>query len=485
MMNLSLGSRIAAPLWSLTALLVLTAGVGIARSGWSWQLIVPVVLGVAIAVWAQIGLRNLLSSLANLKCIVTEMSQGRFGKRVTRIRANDELGELAWKMNDLVDQLEAYHREQVTSFRQHLDGHFHRKAFLGGLRGIFKDGIENNNRLLDSIKDVQLERLRNHLIARIQSLNSTNLLDNLASNQRDLVRVNDEMQAVLKLASATVEEAEESRDGVHQAVTHLGSISERIDHTAAVAASLSARSQQVTSTAQLINSIADQTNLLALNAAIEAARAGEAGRGFAVVAEEVRKLADNTKKASESIGEVMGGLSDETERMAEYAGTMCEVAKRTGSIVDEMEGRFGRFAASAQETRTRALLAGDMGFSSLVKVDHMIYKQRAYMAISTGGQDSSFTDPIKVDHFSCRLGQWYEAQGRDLFGATDSYTALQEPHSRVHYSVHKVLEELKRDWQTDMSIQQEIVDSMRATEQASQEVMTLLDRMVEEKHGLV
>jgi methyl-accepting chemotaxis protein len=51
----------------------------------------------------------------------------------------------------------------------------------------------------------------------------------------------------------------------------------------------------------IINDIAFQTNILALNAAVEASHAGESGKGFAVVASEVRKLAEKSKLAADSI----------------------------------------------------------------------------------------------------------------------------------------------------------------------------------------
>jgi len=71
--------------------------------------------------------------------------------------------------------------------------------------------------------------------------------------------------------------------------------------------------QQVRRTAEVIDAIARTTNMLALNATIEAHRAGVAGKTFAVVAAEVKKLAHDTRVATDEIGATMDALSGEGE----------------------------------------------------------------------------------------------------------------------------------------------------------------------------
>lgn len=59
--------------------------------------------------------------------------------------------------------------------------------------------------------------------------------------------------------------------------------------------------EEISDLAETVMELTEKTNMLSLNASIEAAKAGQAGNGFSVVADEIRKLADQSKKKVEEI----------------------------------------------------------------------------------------------------------------------------------------------------------------------------------------
>ncbi len=87
-----------------------------------------------------------------------------------------------------------------------------------------------------------------------------------------------------------------------------------------------------------VKAIADQTNLLALNASIEAARAGEHGRGFAVVAEEIRNLADDTKRNLEGMRDFVGQIKDAAAKSSESLEQSLDSINNMGVKIEQVHG---------------------------------------------------------------------------------------------------------------------------------------------------
>lgn len=168
-------------------------------------------------------------------------------------------------------------------------------------------------------------------------------------------------------------------------------------------AELSGKMQEIASSSdkiggclQMINEINEQTNLLALNASIEAARAGEAGRGFAVVAEEIRGLSEDTSKASENIGDMVG---KNNEAIEEGMGIM----KNTVSVLHE---NFEGFMAARDAIRKMADVIQDQEqyiervTSSVQEIDQIVRtntevsKENSSMAEHMTGQVKELNDRI-------------------------------------------------------------------------------------------
>lgn len=419
--------------------------------------------------------------LDQINVVLSEVAAGEFNNRVVHVERDDKVGEVAWHINDSLDQLEAFFREVQTSFEYASQGKYFRRPITAGLHGDLKKVMTQLNASLDVISEAQKHSGKNEMLSRLGHLNTENLLRNLKSAQGDLAEVNGQMEGVQGMAQNTAERADQSSQQIGNVLRNLGELTGIVDTTDSTISALSERTGEISSVMKVITDIAEQTNLLALNAAIEAARAGEQGRGFAVVADEVRTLAENTKKATQEIAPVIEAFSAEAEVMLKNAGSMKQIADDSSEVIGSFEADLSEFAASAQESAVQLSQSRDRAFATLIKLDHVIFKQNAYRSLELGS-DSAEGQAASVDHHNCRLGKWYEGEEAHAhYGAMPSYSRLEPPHARVHDGAHAVLHAIQADWANSNDSMNEIVAAFEDIEVASGEVMDLMQSLVEEK----
>jgi len=158
-------------------------------------------------------------------------------------------------------------------------------------------------------------------------------------------------------------------------VQHIADLTGAVGHIEERLGSFSALLRQIGGVATSIERIAKQTRLLSLNAGIEAARAGEAGRGFAVVAGEVKSLAEETRAATDRIGDIVRALGDQIEGLinesgeatkhADHAGTGAEKVKGVITRADDAFNTVGREIDAIAQSATDNLEACDTTLAEL------------------------------------------------------------------------------------------------------------------------
>ncbi len=483
MTNLSLGSRIHLLAGVAFLLYVAFAFLGFRAAGANGWMITLMTLSVVVFILMLYTLHRIQVALARITARMEEAAGGNLAGRITGIRKGAATEAAAWALNDLLDQVEAYFRETNAAFEHAQKGLTFRKAMTSGLHGAFRQSLERVNVSVEAMADSQRLVQKERLLARVGELSAVNLVKDLKTIQDFLVAQNQDMRVVANLSRETAEEAEASTAGIQAIVADLNRVIDLIDSTHGQITQIHEKSSEIQQIIQVITEVADKTNLLALNAAIEAAHAGEAGKGFAVVAEEVRTLSENTKDAAASIAASIGSFGLATTRMMDDAGHMKEIADTSRSAITEFAGQFQRFSESARTSLAQVTRAQDKGFTSLVKVDHFVFKQNGYRTLQAG-LDSAEAKAARTDHHQCRLGLWYEqGEGKKAFGQLACYDRLALPHARVHGNVHAAMGLLNERWESDPALQEDVVAAFQAAEQASDEVMDALDCMVTERHG--
>jgi len=173
------------------------------------------------------------------------------------------------------------------------------------------------------------------------------------ARQLDMLSVLEEVTAALeadqrRVADSTDEArllSEQARDKLAKGAAMISGSRGRFNELTDLVSQLGARMtsfaaamEQVRRVSTVIDTIARKTNMLALNATIEAERAGDAGRTFAVVASEVKKLAQETRGATEQISRTIASLTNEAGTVISEIndGVMKSVVAQRGfATIDE------------------------------------------------------------------------------------------------------------------------------------------------------
>lgn len=347
-------------------------------------LVTLILIGLSVFLVRYVTLSQITNPVSQLINMVNQVKKGNLEQRAS-VTVVNEIGLLGKMLNEMMDTLQqqaqtgARTEEDIHKIQSHIldmlnivaaaaQGDLTKEAevtadALGSLADAFNLMITGLESLVKQVRDSASDTglATNQIIAasaqmlkgaeeqKMQINNTTSAVDEIAVSMQ---QVSNNAEAAAIASQKATEAAHKGEKSVAETIKGMHRIRNTVQATSKKIKSLGDRSLEIGEIVEVIDDIASQTNLLALNAAIEAARAGEHGRGFAVVAEEVRKLAERSRKATETIAELIKGIQIETNeavrtmedgtreveegtRLADIAGaSLKEIDKIVGQVAD-------------------------------------------------------------------------------------------------------------------------------------------------------
>nr|WP_321411507.1 methyl-accepting chemotaxis protein [uncultured Carboxylicivirga sp.] len=150
------------------------------------------------------------------------------------------------------------------------------------------------DKFIQIVTEVQSNSKDLEKISQYLSVDASNLANSSFLQASSLQQISATIEEYTSMVKQNSTNAKESERIANVALTQMSHINKQINDSH-VAVTLIAKKINI------VNQIAMQTNILALNASIESTKAGASGKGFKVVANEVKQLAELSKKAADEI----------------------------------------------------------------------------------------------------------------------------------------------------------------------------------------
>lgn len=300
-----------------------------------------------IAGFVLIGLFFMKKALAPLQQLVAGVESVAQGDLTPRLQCHrqDEFGQVAAAFNIMTEKLQ----QIVLSVKQSAALVFDSSSSVAAACAQSQTGSDQVAASVGSIAGKLSQQGKNTVGAKQSLEQLVEITETVALSIASTAQATNDCAAI----------ADHGQGVINQTVDNMLSIKHLVDSAGRTVEALGDSTQEIGKISDVINSIASQTNLLALNAAIEAARAGEAGRGFAVVADEVRKLAEQSAKATKHITEITRKVTKETEGVLSamqqsyrHVDQGVEIARTSGNA-------FADIVASVQGIQTQAAIISD------------------------------------------------------------------------------------------------------------------------------